>query len=349
MNGGFWRRAVALGLWAAASLPAEEWRTLQGDRFEGRLSGVYGGIAILAEKDGSRQVALEALDDSALGRVADFVATRPPATAPWRDSTSKMAKTLRNRLQVLRDGRLATFDPGQRAEPEIYLVYFGAYWCGPCRRYSPELVKAYGRLKALAGDRFELVFASSDQDDGEQLKYVREVMMPWPVLRFSAVGAVNLIERWKGRSIPGMVALTRDGELLYSSERQGEYLGPQDVLNRFEAMTRAQLGDAPEVKRTTHRLAVLQHVRGAGGGSAPVRPYVIDMDLSRYRTLEAKELFLLLELDARGTVTEAAVEPKLPAVVEYQLIQDATTWLFLPQVEGGQARATRVKLPLRLN
>ncbi len=338
-----------LGLCAAASLAAEEWRTLQGDRFEGRLSGVYGGIAILAEKDGSRQLALEALDDPALGRVADFLAAQPPATTPWRDSTSKMAKALRNRLQVLRDGKLATFDLGQRPEPEIYLVYFGAYWCGPCRRFSPELVKAYGQLKALAGDRFELVFASSDRDDGEQLKYVREVMMPWPVLRFSAGGAPSPIERWQGRSIPGMAALTRDGELLYSSERQGEYLGPQDVLRRFEAMTRSQLGDAPEVKRTTHRLAVLQHVRAAAGGAAAVRPYVIDMDLSRYRTLEAKELFLLLELDARGTVTEAAVEPKLPAVVEYQLIQDATTWLFLPQVEGGRARATRVKLPLRLN
>lgn len=348
MNRTLWRVTWALGLWATASVSAEEWRTVHGDRFEGKLSGVYGGIAVLAEKDGARQVALEALDEAGLGRVADFLAARPPATAPWRESASKMTKALRNRLQVLRDGRLAAFDAGTRPEPEIYLVYFGAYWCGPCRRYSPELVKAYGQLKALAGDRFELIFASSDQSDGEQLKYVREVMMPWPVLRFSAAGAVDLIERWRGRSIPGMVALTRDGDLLYSSERQGEYLGPQDVLRRFEAMTRAQAGDVPEVKRSTHRLAVLQHVRAAAGGAAPVRPYVIDLDLARYRTLEAKQLTADLELDARGAVTTAVFEPKLPAVVEYQLIQDAGTWLFLPLVEGGQAKATRVRLPLRL-
>jgi nucleoredoxin len=42
-------------------------------------------------------------------------------------------------------------------------LYFSAHWCGPCRGFTPELVKVYNELKE-GGKAFEIVFISSDQD-----------------------------------------------------------------------------------------------------------------------------------------------------------------------------------------
>src|SRR6185369_13507413 len=100
-------------------------------------------------------------------------------------SSSLVAKSIKGRLQILRDGKLVDFDPGARREPDFYLVYFGAEWCPPCRAFSPEFVEQYRRLQKLAPDRFEAVFVSSDHSGSEQLSYVKHVTMPWPVVKFS--------------------------------------------------------------------------------------------------------------------------------------------------------------------
>ncbi len=336
--------AVALaGLVAEAQ--AEVWQTIAGDRFEGKLSGVYGPLIVLGEKDGSRQVALEALDDVSLARVADFLQAQ--AAAPeWSKSSSRISKAIRGRMQVLRDNKLVAFDPGVRREPEIYLAYFGAQWCGPCRRFSPDLVNAYRQLKQLTGDGFELIFVSSDRDYAEQLSYVREVGMPWPVLKFSAVGGAAVVERWKGTGIPNLVALTPDGELIYSSYRNQEYLGPQAVLKAFSGLARAMQAGSDEYKIPRHRLAVLQHLRATAQSDANVRPYVIQLDRGRYRTLEVSQLVATLEVDERGRVAEARFEPAQSVVINEHLTRDAEAWLFLPRIVGGQPQRTTVKLPI---
>lgn len=340
---------LLLGFFIGGELRAETWQTIHRDTVEGTLSGVYGPLAFIAGKQGSSIMSVEFMDDAALGRVADFLA-RPAAPSPaWRDTKSKIGKALRNRLSVLRDGKLTAFEPGARPEPEFYLAYFGAYWCGPCRRFSPSLVEAYARLKQRAGNRFEVVFVSSDNDAGEMLKYVREVSMPWPVLKFSAVGSVDPIERWRGRGIPCLVALTREGEVLFHSYRGEEYVGPDDVLRRFEGVLGIEGADSLATKRSMHRLAVLQHVRAAAGGDRPAKPYALAMDMKRYQTLEEKNLTVTLDLDEQGKVVDATVAPKLPVVIDASLVEDAGKWLFLPAVEQGQPVRRRAVLPVAID
>ena len=336
---------------AAVLLPlgrAETWQTTQGDRCVGNLSGVYGAMALVTGQGAAMRLPLEYLDDAGLARVADFLAARPAAAPAWGSSTSPVAKSLRNRLQIWRDGKLVAYDPGARSEPEVYLAYFGALWCGPCRRFSPELVQAYRRLKAAAPDYFELVFVSSDRDEDEQRKYVAEVGMPWPVIKYSSLGRVPPIERWAANGIPNLVAVTRTGELIFHSYRGAEYLGPQSVLKEFTELLNSARGDSDAVKRARHRLAVLQHLRASVGGNAIVRPYVLTLDRSRYQTLTAKSLMASLTIDERGRVTDARFEPALPTALDYQLVQDAGNWLFLPAVEDGRPKAVKVTLPLQL-
>ncbi len=345
-----WTTLAALLVVMVALPPAraETWQTSMGERCEGTLSGVYGATVLITGKTAAMQLPLTYLDDAGLARVADFLAARPAKAPAWSGSGSAVAKSLRNRLQVWRDGKLVAFDPADRSEPEIYLAYFGAHWCGPCRRFSPELVQSYQQLKQAASDYFELVFVSSDRDESEQRTYVREVGMPWPVIKYSALGRVAPIERWAAKGIPSLVAVTREGELIFHSYRGEEYLGPSSVLKQFTELLKSTKGDSDEVKRARHRLAVLQHVRAASGGSAAVRPYVIALDRSRYQTLKVEALTATLTIDERGRVTDSKFEPELPTALDFQLNQDAGTWLFLPVVENGRPKGVKVGLPLML-
>ena len=76
--------------------------------------------------------------------------------------------------------------------------------------------------------------------------------------------------------------------------------------------------------------------------------YLISMDLRRYQTLETDQLLATLAIDENGAVLQATFEPKLPAVLDHQLGNDAGTWLFLPVVKDGLPRPATVTLPLKL-
>ena len=53
--------------------------------------------------------------------------------------------------------------------------------CGPCRAFTPQLVKTYNKIKE-DGKKFELIFVSSDRDQEAMDSYLRE--MPWWAIPF---------------------------------------------------------------------------------------------------------------------------------------------------------------------
>jgi thiol-disulfide isomerase/thioredoxin len=326
----------------------ETWGTTNGDHADGHLAGIYGSVAVIARKTDSILISLQQIDDAGLGRIADYLAAGPRAAAPWAASDGKVARSLRGRLQVMQDGKLVKFDPGARPEPEIYLVYFGAHWCRPCRAFSPDLVATYKRLQELSPGHFELVFVSADRNASDQELYAREVGMPWPILKFSEVGSADAIERWAGPAIPDLIAINRSGDVIFNSFRGSEYLGPQSVLEQFEPLLAAMDERSPECRRARHRLSVLQYVLSARGKPANARPYLIAFDPASYQTLKTKSLNVLLEIDERGHVTDVKAEPELPSALDFQLTQDAGTWLFLPAVADGRARPSKAILPIKL-
>ena len=57
---------------------------------------------------------------------------------------------------------------------QFICVYFSAHWCPPCRAFTPKLSKAYTAMKKLRSD-FELVFVSSDSDEGAFNEYFGEM------------------------------------------------------------------------------------------------------------------------------------------------------------------------------
>ena len=80
----------------------------------------------------------------------------------------------------LTNSKLAAFDwAADVASKDIVGLYFSAHWCPPCRAFTPKLVEWYGKMKA-AGHSIELVFVSSDRDQGQWMEYLGT--MPWLAL-----------------------------------------------------------------------------------------------------------------------------------------------------------------------
>lgn len=323
------------------SAPAVSFRTQRGESFEAEISGVYGDVVFLHNARGTATLDLDTLDDASLAHVARFLA-RPNSSVPWRTSESPLAKPLAKRLLVLRDGKLVPFDRGDRPEPEFYLIYFGAHWCGPCRRFSPDLLKTYQQMKAVAPDRFEVIFVSDDRDSAEQLTYVRELPMPWPVLRHGAT--VSALDRWRARGIPCLVVLTRDNQLLFHSYAGDEYLGAHDPLEKFRVLLNHLLENSPSPGR--HRLAVAAHILAAAGGDRAAAPYLVAIDSRRNRTLPKTPLHARVSLDAKGLVVGAEFTPALELVAADQLQRETEHWRFLPAVRQGQPIASIVEFPI---
>lgn len=339
------RRLLApatLALIWPALIAADTLRTLDGRIFEGRLSSVHGEFVLLGHKeDATSLLRLQDLDDASLATVATWIARQPP-TAPWGKSESRVAKALAKRLVVLRDKKFVAFEPGDRPEPEFYLVYFGAYWCGPCRRFSPHLLEAYREMKAVAPDRFEVVFVSDDHDGSGQLDYAREVGMPWPVLRFNT--SIPLFDRWRGPGIPCLVVLDREGELIFHSYSDKEYLGAQDPLEKFQRLLDWVHRDAPTESRW--RLAVATHLLAAAAGDRAPDAYLVGVNSNAHRTLPKEGVTARVKLDARGRVDDVEFVPALDAVESYSLANEAKKWLFLPAIKGGKPVPCLVDVPI---
>ena len=66
-------------------------------------------------------------------------------------------------------------------------LYFSAHWCPPCRAFTPKLADWYNKLKGgEIGEKFEIVFLSSDRDEGSFKEYFDE--MPWHAVSYDNRG-----------------------------------------------------------------------------------------------------------------------------------------------------------------
>lgn len=329
-----------------AVLKADVW-VVDGEKVEGRLAALYGPMAMIAQSTGSQWIPVAKLDDASLLRLRDARAALAAPSPLWEAGSGKVTRSLKGKLQVWDGRKLVKFEPVTQKEPKFYMTYFGAHWCPPCRKFSPRLLTAYKDLKAKYGDSVELVFISSDNDAAEQRKYIQEVGMPWPVLKYSSLGSAKPLEQWAARGIPNLVVTTSDGDLLFHSYNGNDYIGPSEVLEKFTGFLRfIQSDESAETKRAYHRMAVLQHVSDAKGGDVPIKPYLIGLRPEDGKGLDVKTVMFSLTIGERGEVLSSETLTPLGAVDRASLIKASYDWLFLPEVKEGVPRERSVKLPL---
>jgi nucleoredoxin len=177
---------------------------------------------------------------TATAAAAPATASTPaPKAEPKADSSAPAASTkagkviapLSGKLVHLKGSALVPVPQAPLAGIRYVAFYYSAHWCPPCRAFTPHLVSAYKTIKA-AHPEFELIFVSSDQDEGAMKSYMLESSMPWPAVRFDQKNNLRSLQRpGHERGIPNLVFMTADGkELATSYTSSGKFTGPGAVL-----------------------------------------------------------------------------------------------------------------------
>ena len=76
-------------------------------------------------------------------------------------------------------------------------IYFSAHWCPPCRQFTPQLISFYNNVNKTQKE-IEIVFVSSDQEEGEFKGYFAE--MPWTAVPYDFEGREDLSENFEESS-----------------------------------------------------------------------------------------------------------------------------------------------------
>jgi nucleoredoxin len=112
-------------------------------------------------------------------------------------------------------------------------IYFAAQWCSSCKAFSPLLVP----FRNEHNDRFEVVFVSADKNKQAQFAYMNEAGMDWPTLEYRSAPALALKSRFEITSIPTLIVLSPNGELITREGRSDVQKTPSEAMNKWESMT----------------------------------------------------------------------------------------------------------------
>ncbi len=99
------------------------------------------------------------------------------------------------------------------SDKDIVAIYFSAYWCPPCRAFTPELVRTANTLRET-GKSFELVFISADESEKQMLAYMQAYQMPWPAVPYGSRIANDLAHRFGIRGYPTLIVIDRAGNIV---------------------------------------------------------------------------------------------------------------------------------------
>jgi nucleoredoxin len=152
-------------------------------------------------------------------------------TGPVPESTEFM-KTFEKDLVIVEGKSASSFDQ-PLGQVKYFAFYKSASWCPPCRKFTPDLVKFYNRMKEKHPE-FELIFVSSDRSGKDMEAYMADYKMPWPAFKH---GKHKGLVRSKGNGIPCLVVTDAHGNVLHDSYTdQGDYRGPSAVLKDLEKL-----------------------------------------------------------------------------------------------------------------
>jgi len=355
---------AVFGLALVAPAERKEWQLRNGDTMVLELRHAVLDEAYFLSKQGNPvSFPILSFDRRHQAEIVDWARRRDARLASAEISPeSRFTKRFRDHMQLPQNGKLRSVDWTERAEPEYYALYYSASWCGPCRRFTPELVSRYEVLKKMHGGLFEFALISSDRTRGDAVKYMEDYQMPW-------FGNFNHADRrpWvrmKGNGIPHLVVVSREGHVLFSSYRNGEYVGPRDPLDRLgdillQVNPDLNLGRSvvtPGVNLEKLREAFQLAAKEAREAEEPRPPQSV---LTGFELLQPWEEAGAAEEDIRfelvicphGTVDSIRTEPALAPEYAEVLRLQTLLWQFLPAFneKGERVQKTvgfNLKLPL---
>ena len=175
------------------------------------------------------------LPPEAMGDQMTQAAPRPKsaaAAAPKHHTANTLEAALAGKLVRLEGNSLRAYDWRRLAGVKFYALYFSASWCPPCRQFTPRLVEAYAKIRALYPE-FEVVHVNRDESAQDMEGYMRGDAMKWPALNWNDTASTPAINRYAGNGIPDLVLVNEDGQVLADSYHGDNYVGPYAVLDEI--------------------------------------------------------------------------------------------------------------------
>ena len=108
--------------------------------------------------------------------------------------------------------------------------YFSAHWCGPCRAFTPSLVKFRDANKK----DFEIVFVSSDRSPAAQMGYMKESKMKWLTMKHRSQEANALKAKYDVSGIPKLIIVNPEGETITKDGRNDVSSNPNGALASWQ-------------------------------------------------------------------------------------------------------------------
>lgn len=115
-------------------------------------------------------------------------------------------------LIKLKEESVRSYEDRELADKDYYAIYYSAHWCGPCRQFTPKLVKFYNETKKNHADDFELIFVSRDRTSKAMKSYMKEAKMPWPAVEYDESRKTQL-NKFAAGWIPFLALVDDTGKL----------------------------------------------------------------------------------------------------------------------------------------
>jgi len=127
-------------------------------------------------------------------------------------------------------------------------IFFSAYWCPPCRAFTPTLVDTYKKLSE-SGEKFEVIYASSDRSEDGFEEY--HSTMPWLALPYKDSRIQELHRHFGVQGIPTLILVDENDEVLSTNGRSviakdtecKSFPWPPQPLNELNEITASRLNE----------------------------------------------------------------------------------------------------------
>jgi nucleoredoxin len=160
------------------------------------------------------------------------IARQRTAKSPQLNTSSDaISQFLKGDLVQWHNGAVVHADDTVLANKKLIAFYFSAHWCGPCRKFTPQLVDYYNRVAAQHPE-FEIVFYSLDKSPFAFETYMREANMPWPAIDYVKLKGKEAIAKNAGDGIPALVLVDASGNVISTSHN----VSPEKVLADIDAI-----------------------------------------------------------------------------------------------------------------
>ncbi|TVR46303.1 MAG: hypothetical protein EA425_17370 [Puniceicoccaceae bacterium] len=225
MEFGMKRRILVLGLILACAIPGwaeeREWTDDQGRTMRAWLIGIEDGQAIFLMNEREWRFDLERL--SAEDRA--WIRENPPRrgareaarAASEQPPPSPLLESMQDLLVVSAGNSFRRARTEDLERSEYFLFYYSASWCGPCVRFTPELIRTVRQLESAAPGRLAVVLVGSDRSERAMARYMSSSGMPWPAIRFGRQRDVPVVAGAQIRYLPGMLLVDREGNPVAST------------------------------------------------------------------------------------------------------------------------------------